>query len=351
MPLSATDAMGPAFEHTKKQLFRPFRLGQWTRLALVGLLAGEMASGGGGGGSPNIKVPAGGHPPHHIPGLPHIDPALIVTLAITIGFLVLLLWLLFIYINSRMRFVLFDSVIAKCCSIRQMWRARATEALRYFVWQIVFSLVAFAGFVVVIGIPALIAFLLGWFSPPSQHVGRLILGGIFVFFLFMVYLIAIACVHVFTKDFVVPQMALEQISAFEGWRRLLPMLRSEKIGYAGYAGMKLVLALGAAFAVTIAAVILFLILLIPLGGLGVLAFLLAKSAGMVLTWNVLTVTVAVVAGCAVLFFLFYAVALISVPVIVFFPAYSIYFFASRYHPLANVVYPPSPPIAPVPQPA
>ena len=44
---SAVDSIRPAFQHTKQQLFRPFRFGQWTRLALVGLFAGEMSSGGG----------------------------------------------------------------------------------------------------------------------------------------------------------------------------------------------------------------------------------------------------------------------------------------------------------------
>jgi hypothetical protein len=352
VPFSATDAMGPAFEHAKKQLFRPFRLGQWSRLALVGLFAGEMGSGG--GGAPNFNIPASsGHTHERFAGLPHIDPALLVTIIIVLAIILPALWLLFLYINSRMRFVLFDSVIAKRCSIRQMWRVRARPASRYFAWQVVFTLATFAGMIVIIGIPALIAFLLGWFSPPSQHVGRLILAGLFVLLLFFLYVVAIACVHVFTKDFVVPQMALEDISAFEGWRRLLPMLKTEKLGYAGYAGMKFVLALGAAFAVTMAAVVLFLMLLIPIGGFGLLSVLLAKGAGIGLSWNVFTITAAVVAGCVLLFLIFYAVALISVPVIVFFPAYSIYFFASRYHPLADVIYPapPPPPVAPVPQPA
>ena len=44
MPISAVDAISPAFEHTKQQLFKPFRFGQWTRLAFVGLLAGELGS-------------------------------------------------------------------------------------------------------------------------------------------------------------------------------------------------------------------------------------------------------------------------------------------------------------------
>ena len=354
MPLSATDAMGPAFEHTKTQLFRPFRLAQWTKLALVGLFAGEMGTGGGGG--PNINIPASGshsHDKFNFAGFPHIDPALLITLVIVLAVVIPVLWLVFLYINSRMRFVLFDSVVTKRCSIRQMWRARRGPAMRYFGWQVVFTLLTFAGMVVIVGIPALLAFLAGWFSPPSQHVGRLILVGICVFFLFLLYVIAGVCVHVFTKDFVVPQMALEDISAVEGWRRLLPMLRSEKGGYAAYAGMKLVLALGAALAVTMAAVILFIVLLIPIGGLGIISVLLAKGAGVGFSWNVVTITAVIVAGCVLLFLIFYVVSLISVPVIVFFPAYSIYFFASRYQRLANVIYPAPPPAptAPAPEPA
>jgi hypothetical protein len=45
------------------------------------------------------------------------------------------------------------------------------------------------------------------------------------------------------------------------------------------------------------------------------------------------------------------IALISVPVIVFFPAYSIYFFAARYPALSAVPYPPVPaPATPQPLP-
>jgi hypothetical protein len=69
--------------------------------------------------------------------------------------------------------------------------------------------------------------------------------------------------------------------------------------------------------------------------------LFGKAAG--LTWNVFTITLVVVAVCMFLLVLFYGAALISVPVIVYFPAYSIYFFASRYQPLANLIYPPPPP--------
>jgi hypothetical protein len=62
----------------------------------------------------------------------------------------------------------------------------------------------------------------------------------------------------------------------------------------------------------------------------------------------------------VLLIFFFLISLLSVPAIVFFPAYSIYFFAGRYRPLNLVLYAPaqagtvpqtSPPFTPPPLPA
>ncbi len=66
--------------------------------------------------------------------------------------------------------------------------------------------------------------------------------------------------------------------------------------------------------------------------------LTGKTAG--LTWNVFTITVAVVVGCILFAVFMYLIALIAVPAIVFFPAYAIYFFAARYRALSLVLYPP-----------
>jgi hypothetical protein len=350
VPISAVDSISPAFEHTKQQLFRPFRFGQWTRLALVGLFSGEIGSGGG----CNFNYPAHGTTTHHDfalaapPNWALLGPLLAIAL-IALPIIALLL----IYVNSRMRFVLFDSVIAKKCELASMWRARSAPALQYFLWQIVLLLATIAGTAVLLGVPAFAAFLLGWFTAPKEHLVPLILTGVLVFFVLMLWLVISIVVQVFTKDFVIPQMALENISAFEGWRRLWKMVGSEKGSYAGYGGMKLVLALGAAFGIGILALIVIVILLIPFGGLGVITILAGKAAG--LSWNVFTITAAIVAGSMFLLVLFYTVSLVSVPAIVFFPAYSIYFFAARYPQLARLMYPPSPPspappISPSPEP-
>jgi hypothetical protein len=346
VPQNAVDSISPAFQHAKTQLFRPFRLGQWTRLALVGLFAGEMSSGGGCGN--NFQIPAhtgAGHRDFAMSTFP--DPWIWGPFLVVLLIAVPVVWLLFLYLSSRMRFILFDSVIAKRCEIRRMWGQRGEHAMRYFVWQIVLSLVSLAGMALIIGVPALIAFSLGWFTEPRSHLAGLISAGILVFFVFMGWALLAVLAHVFTKDFVVPQMALEGVTAFEGWSRLWKMLQSEKGGYAGYAGMKLLLSIGAAFAIGIVAVILLLILLIPVGGLGAITVLTGQAAG--LTWNVFTITLAVVAGCIFLLVFFYAIALISVPAIVFFPAYSIYFFAGRYAQLGSLIYPAPPPVvAPTP---
>lgn len=105
--------------------------------------------------------------------------------------------------------------------------------------------------------------------------------------------------------------------------------------------MKIVLAIGAGIVIGIASFILLLFVLIPIAGVWFGAIVGGKAAG--LTWNVFTITIAVVAGCVMLAILFYLTALIAVPVIVFFPAYSIYFFAPRYRPLSLILYPPPPP--------
>jgi hypothetical protein len=340
LQFSAVDAITPAIEHTKKQLFQPFRFAQWTKLAVVGLLAGELGSSGG-CNTHNFNLNQ--HPGGTHPGFSGIDPALLAGLIAVLVVTGLVLGIIFMYISSVMRFILFDSVMAKECHIRAGWNRRQGPGLRYFLWKLVYLLVMLAGLIVLVGIPAGLAFAAGWLREPKEHVAPLALGAILVFFVLLIFVFLLALVFVLTKDFVVPQMALEDIGVMEGWRRLWWMIKAEKGGYAAYIGMKIVMAIGAGIAVGIAAVILGLIIAIPTVGLSILAVITGKSAG--LTWNAYTITLAVVVGCILLAGFMYVIALISVPIVVFFPAYSIYFFAARYPALSTALYPAPPPPA------
>ncbi len=360
MPLSAIDAITPAFHHTKQQLLQPFRIAQWAKLALVGFLAGEMTSGGCSSPNLNLNIPGRTHGSQHLVtmGLPVHNPMLYAGLIAVLFVTGIILFVLFLYVSSVMRFILFDSVIAKRCEIARGWNQRQLPGMRYFVWQLLFSFVTLATLAIIVGVPLAIAFAAGWLKHPKEHIIVMVLGGIALFFVCLALVLLSAVVQVLTKDFVVPQMALEDLGPIQAWRRLLPMIESEKGGFAGYLGMKIVMNLGAAMVLAIISLIAILMLLIPVGGVGVIAFLIGKAAG--LTPNLYTISLAVVFGCIFIAFLIYAVSVISVPATVFFPAYSIYFFAARYPRLADVLYPPAvahsvppaegPPFLPPPEP-
>ena len=360
MPISAVDTIALAFQHTKRQLAQPFLFGQWTRLAVVGLLAGEAGSSGSFNFPTSFPHQTGSSRHLLATGFGSIDPAVYAGLIAILIVAGLTFGLIMMYVSSVMRFILFDSVLAKRCHIREGWSRRQGQAWSYFLWQLGFMLATLAGMVILLGIPAGIAYSMGWFTHPREHVLALVLVGIVVFFLVFIFLVAAAVIHVLTKDFVVPQMALDGIGAVEGWRRLWPMIQSEMSGYAAYVGMKIVLAMGAGIIIGIVSLILGLIVAIPTVGLAIVAVITGKTAG--LTWNAFTITIAVVVGCVLLAAFLYLMALIAVPAIVFFPAYGIYFFAARYRALSLVLYappPPPPPAAPgeppapplVPQPA
>lgn len=356
LPLSAIDAINPAFDHVRDQLVRRFRIGQWVRLAIVGLLAGEMGSSG--GCNTNVNLPGGKFPwPIHPQSVPHTANAFLpeawtnhpvlfgsgIAVLIVIG---LALLVLLIYISSVMRFILFDSIVTKECHIRAGWARRKRPGFDLFVWRLLFMAVSWAVTLVFIGGPVAGAWALGWFVHPREHILRLVLAGLALLAVLFVFAIAAVVVQVMTKDFVVPQMALEGISAFEGWHRLWLWLKHDAGGYAGYVGMKVVLSIGASIAFAIVTGIAILVLLIPLGGAGLAAVLYGKAAGW--SWNLHTIALAAVVGIIALAILIFVAAFISVPIVVFFPAYSIYFFAPRYAQLAGLLSPAPPPPPEIP---
>jgi hypothetical protein len=334
MATPAVDVISTAIEHAKQQLFRPFRLGQWTRLAVVGLLAGESV----GGCSLSYRSPftprSGGSQSFLFQASlargPLFPAAIAVLVLVSLALIVAL-----VYVNSVMRFVLFDSVIARECHIRRFWRQRTEPGLRYFVWQLVAGVICLAGFVMLILVAAGVAFGFGWLRKPGEHVLPLILCGLIFFAAVAVWFFVFIVVHVLTKDFVVPQMALDHVGPLEGWSRLLAMMDSEKARFAGYLGWKILLRIGFTILTALAGIAVALAILLLVGIPALIVFLIARAAG--ITWNIVTLTLAFTAGLGTLAAIFYAFLLILAPSTVFFPAYSIYFFAPRYQPLSAIL--------------
>jgi hypothetical protein len=346
--LSAVQAVTPAFEQTKHQLFKPFRFRHWLNLATVSLVTGEFIGGGGGGGGWH----GGGYsPPHRRGG----GDSLLVAFAhpswerikeflpwILLGVAVLIvLFLLWLYAASVYRFILFDSVLYNRCELREGWHRWKVHGSSYFLWMLALAMAVPAVLLVLVGTPVFLAWRAHIFDHPKEHLALLILGGTGLMLLLLAVLLCTAVVGLFAKDFVVPVMAMENLGVLDGWRRVLPMLGDEKMSYAGYVLMKIVLAVGSAIIFGIINLVALLMMLIPIGILGVAAYFFAKAAG--LTWTLATMSLVVIAGGAVVFLIFYVIAFISAPAMVFFQSYALHFFGSRYPALGAVLFPPPPP--------
>jgi hypothetical protein len=365
------ESISPAFARTKQMLFRPFRFGLWARLAVVALITGEAGGVGGGGGSiPNFNRSRGGnnHWASHFgsqwasqwsdgwvraahlfsaSGWEETEPYIgAIVLGVVLAMAVVLLW---IYSDCVYRFILLDAAISGQCRLREGWRRWREAGRRYFVWVVAFGLCALVLAGIVAGVPLLLAYRAGWFEKPGQNLGGLILGGILLVSVVVALVAVLAIVDMFGRDFLVPVMAFEDVGPIEGWERLLEMMGAEKMAYTGYALMKIVLAMGGAIVFSIVDLIVILILLIPLGLLGLAGYFIGKGTGF--TWDISTELLLAGLALLVLAGILYVIGFVYAPGLVFFQSYTLEFFAPRYEPLGSRMFPSGSPIAPATPPS
>jgi hypothetical protein len=346
---SAVESISPAFARTKQVLFRPFRFGLWARLAVVALVTGEAGGIGGGSSIPNLNNNRGGGDQlagaarlFSLPGWEQMQAYVgWIALGLAVGLAVLLLW---IYSDCVYRFILLDAVVSGQCRLREGWRRWREAGRRYFVWVIAFGFGSFAVVGVVAGIPALLAYRAGWFEKPEENLGVLIGGGILLGLLVIAMVAVLAIIDMLARDFLIPVMAFEDVGAMEGWERLLAMMGAEKSAYAVYVLMKIVLAIGSGIIFAIINLIVILILLIPLGLLGLAGYFIGSGLGITLdlSTDLLLGAVGLLAIAGIL----YVVGFVYAPGLVFFQSYTLEFFAPRYGPLGNKMFPPSPAATP-----
>lgn len=335
--LSGFEAITPAMERTKRQLFAPFRFRHWARLAIVVMSTGEFAGGGGGGGWSGI---GNLHLPNTSSSGKQFSPLFLQPDSLGAGIMeywqwiaagvivLVLLAVAFVYVASVFRFVLFDSVLNDRCELVAGWRKWQPQGASYFLWTVGFGFASLMVMFVLIGGPVFLAWRAGVFTNPGDHILFLVAGGFFLLFLGLFLIVASALTTVFAKDFVVPVMALENRGVLDGWRRVLPMLSTEKGAFTLYVLMKIGLAMGSAILFGIINVFVLIGLIIPLGLVGVVVVL--GGAAMGLTWTTLTICAAVLVGGVFLMLLIYVMSFISAPAMVFFQSYSLHFFGSRY---------------------
>jgi hypothetical protein len=349
--LNAVDAISPAMNLTRTNLFNPFRWGFWLRMAVLGFFTGEMSSGGG----CNFNAPANWNRPRHdqqffstapqFPSIPHVDSHVLWAILPVLIVAFVLIALIFLYISSVLRFVLLEAVLNGQVSIRDGWTRWLGQGTRYFVFRLLFGLL----FLAIIGTCGLILLMMlgvatwGHTGPPAAAIAGLIVGGICIFILAIPFIL----VTLFAKDFAVPVMALEGTTFGDAWRRVWAMITGEPGSVAGYVGMKIVLAIAASIIFGIMTLIAVLVLAIPTAIVVVIAVLAFKAMGLGI--SAFTITLIVAAAAVLITLIICVAALIHVPVAAFFPTYALYFFAGRYATLHDRLFPPPPPAPPAPE--
>lgn len=351
--LSAIDAFAPAFAQVRAMLFHPFRLGAWLKMGLIGLLGGGAVVSGSGANfrTPVIpqNVPHGDLPPNaedilrairsiHLADYFHI---IVIVIAVIVAFA-----LIFLYLFCRFRFILFDSVVTSQPDIGRGWRKYESQANRYFGFWLAFRLVTWGALFLIVGLPLWKAYKSGIFSGDNSlpiffaMIASVALGALIVS-------IAFAIVSTLAKDFVMPVLALDDLTLGDAWSAVWRVVASEPRAWAGYMGMKLLCAIGSSIALTIAFVVAmlpaFIVIGIPVGILVALGILAFKTIGAV--FGIIICGIAVLLAVAGFICL---LLILTAPVSVFFTSYALYFFGGRYPKLAALLWPQ--PIPPTPSP-
>ena len=317
--VSVLDPVGPAIDRVKTVLFRPFDLGRWFVIGFCAWLAqlGQRGGGGGGGGGgPDVASwqthDIRDQARHEweqardfaVNNLDWLIPVAVAVLVLVVG-----LWLLILWLNSRGRFMFLHCVAQNKAEVVNPWHQFRRHGNSLFAFRIVLGLITFVAavvFLVLVGVVVFIAKTRAGFNYFT------ISGIICCSLLFLATIIVSAVVAKFTKDFVTAIMYGQTYSSVAAWHVLLDVLAFNKARFFLYLLFQIVIYMTCAVIVVAAACL---------------------TCG---------------CGCC-LFLLPYIGSVALLPISVFQRSYSLYYLA-QFGPEFNVIAPATVTVPPVPGP-
>jgi len=265
--VSCTMPVGEAWQWMLDILFRPFQLGKWFVLGLASMFAYT------GQGSANMNFSSGGWNQAGSSALPSelrdwnakdlVEPVrdfiqqhhdLLVTCAIGGVLLFLVLWLVGLWLQSRMKFVFIDNVVQNTAEIKLPWRTFAQHGNSLFRWNVCYDLVrsVVALLLLVVTVLLVVIPVIRAHALVASAVGGIVASG----GLWLAFAILSGYINRFREDMVIPLMYKLDLTAMEAWREFGQQI------WAGHRGALLVyglfwtlLALGAQICVGIFALI------------------------------------------------------------------------------------------------
>lgn len=323
--LSASEAISPAIDRTKAILFQPFQKGRSWKLAATAYLA-VMG---------NFFLPT--HLTFFLgtrrPGVPGAG---FLIFYVVFGVVITLVMFAIFYIGARLQFARLDIVVNKAQMVAPLWKKYGRCTWRWIGFKLALSII----FLIVCGVPLIhgFRFLMTHLPTPGQPPPPEFMRGFFMAYAgMMLAFFALMLVVSLFNDFVLPSVALENVSVSEGLRRFVELIRSEPGQIISYIFFKAILGIAAAVAMEIAILIVEFIAMIPLGIIGLLGYFVLHSLGPI--GQVLLVAGGVVLLLVFLVLLLYTTIFFSGCFVVFFEAYAVYFLGGRYPMLGDLLEP------------
>lgn len=322
-PLSATECISPALQRARDLLARPFQVRTYLKLTALAFFA-EIGS-----GSCNFSSPGNNKGLH---GLPPGLIAFFVAFAVLLGIVALVIWLVMLYVTSRLQLVLVEVVATRQQYVSPFWRRQGPATWRWLGVKILYALTVFA-VAAVMGAPFIYyavrhrIFSSGGVAPISWI--------LLVIALVLLLLLVGVAVYAVLRGLAVPAMALEGVSASEAIRRARFIVDTEPGQVALFVVLQLLLTVAMAIAAEILIVLTLLISLVPFALVGGGAWLALRHAGAMGT--AILIGLGVSGGIVfVCWMVCVAMGLLG-PVSVFSQAYALYFLGGRYPLLGDLL--------------
>jgi hypothetical protein len=243
-PVSVIVPVGQAIERVKRILFQPFDLGKWFTIGFCAWLA-CLGEGGGGGGGGSFRGPGPGtrgfrHEFERARDYVTDNLYWLLPLAVGLVILGLTLWVLFLWLSSRGKFMFLHCVATDKAEVIEPWHRFSREANSLFWFRLGLGL---AGMVLLLP-PAVLALVAGIRLALAEAwtiQGILWVIGLGLWMTVVGLLLVI--IGKLTNDFVVPLMALRRGRWREAWKELGRLLAANPWRIILYLLFQIVLAL------------------------------------------------------------------------------------------------------------
>ena len=260
--ISVVDPVGKALGTVRQVLFAPFNSIKWLGLGLTAWLASLTKD-----WAPTFNLapnnafdsPAG----HKALAWMQAHLALIISLGIGVGIVILAITLVTAWVSCRGKFMFLDNVLNNRAEIQAPWRRFSRQGNSLFLFSICFGIAALA----VLATLGLLLLFVAWPDIGRHTFGINALGAILLGVIFgMSYFLVLGCLLAFLNDFIVPLMILRACRVMTAWGLFLDLFKAHVGVFVLYLLFRLVLTLAIFSVVILACCLLCCMVLIPYVG-------------------------------------------------------------------------------------